>query len=317
MNEFKWLHLPKEFKYMKGDQLAYGVVSGYHVMIQYYPKMNQYTAIFSVSADDRADELQQFLQRFAAERKYVTYVNYSGEKAVIHFKPKWKEAQQQVSELLTTVSTYFRQNQYLETCCACGCQNDYETGKIVPVGIYQLNNNFDIMCEACFQTRRSSVQSLPQKSTNLVAGIVGAVFGALIGVAVWLLIYRIGFIAGITGLIMVVFSMKGFELLGGRLNKQGVVISLILCAFMIFVAEYLSLGMEVYIQYGSYFDITVMDAVRSVPAILTDPIAGGEIVLAMIEDLVLGYVFMIVAAFPYVRRLIHNMGNENVFQRIA
>lgn len=319
MNEFKCLHLPESFSRIRGEHLAYGVVSGYNVMIYFNQKTYQYTMVFGVSSDENPAELQQFLQEFASARKYVKYAGYAGGKVSLMFRPvgKMEKAKQQVAELFEGVTAYFVQHKYKETCAVCGRQKDAETEGQIPIGIYQWNSNFDIMCEECFQVRKNAVQSLPVKRTNLVAGIVGAVFGSLIGVALWVLIYQIGFIASISGVVMVVCAMKGFEIMGGRLNKPGVAITLILCMFMIFASEYLAIGIAIYKEYSAYYDISIIDGVRSVSAFLTDSITGQDLGRALTRELSMGYVFLVLAGFPYARAMFRNADNENVCQRIA
>ena len=69
---------------------------------------------------------------------------------------------------------------------------------------------------------------------NWITGIVGALVGVAIGVAAWVGIYQLGYIAGIAGFIMMICSIKGFELLGGGINIP----AMILCVVIDLVAVY-------------------------------------------------------------------------------
>lgn len=64
----------------------------------------------------------------------------------------------------------------------------------------------------------------------------------------WMLIYHFGYIASIAGLVIIICAMKGYEILGGALDKKGVIIVGIVSIVMVFVANHLSWTMDVYIE---------------------------------------------------------------------
>ena len=64
-----------------------------------------------------------------------------------------------------------------------------------------------------------------KRQENIVAGVVGAFLGTLLGVVCTVVIGQMGYVASISGLVMAVGALKGYELLGGRLSKKGAVIS--------------------------------------------------------------------------------------------
>ncbi len=67
---------------------------------------------------------------------------------------------------------------------------------------------------------------------NVVAGVVGAFLGSLLGVVCTVVIGQLGYVASISGLIMAVGALKGYELLAGRLSKKGALISSVLIVVM-------------------------------------------------------------------------------------
>ena len=71
-----------------------------------------------------------------------------------------------------------------------------------------------------------------KRQENVVAGLVGAFLGALLGVVCTVVIGQLGYVASLSGLIMAVGALKGYELLGGRLSKKGAVISSALCGMV-------------------------------------------------------------------------------------
>ena len=60
------------------------------------------------------------------------------------------------------------------------------------------------------------------------SGSAGALVGALLGMVVWVLLYRVGYISGIAGFLTVFLALKGFEKLGGGMNRAGVILSCLL-----------------------------------------------------------------------------------------
>lgn len=79
-----------------------------------------------------------------------------------------------------------------------------------------------------------------EKRENIVAGVVGAFLGSLIGVACVVIIGQLGYVASISGLIMAVCALKGYELLGGTLSRKGAAISMVLILAMTYFAHQLS-----------------------------------------------------------------------------
>lgn len=83
------------------------------------------------------------------------------------------------------------------------------------------------------ETAEITTSVKPPEPSKPLLGIVGAIGGSLIGVILWLVLGRLGLISGIAGVVMLRFAFKGYEKLGGRLDKKGVIISLVVMIFMI------------------------------------------------------------------------------------
>lgn len=83
-----------------------------------------------------------------------------------------------------------------------------------------------------------------EKKENLPLGLIGAVIGILLGSVLWVLIGQIGFIAGIAGYAIVFCGMKGYQLLGKKLSKTGIIICIVLSFLAIIGAEVVSFTEE-------------------------------------------------------------------------
>lgn len=137
------------------------------------------------------------------------------------------------------------------------------------------------------------VQTESKKRENVVAGTVGAFLGTLIGVVCIVLIGQLGYVASISGLIMAVCALKGYELLGGRLGKVGVVISSLLILAMTYLAHQLDWAVSI----ASALEAGILESFRAIPylreigAIESRSYWGG---LAML------YLFTLLGAVPTV-----------------
>ena len=90
------------------------------------------------------------------------------------------------------------------------------------------------------------------EKSRLVPGLVGAFLGSLIGCALWVVIYRLGYIAGIAGAVTAICAMKGYEMLGGHLDRKGVAGSAIIMVVMIYFANRLAWAWAAYSALGDY-----------------------------------------------------------------
>ena len=138
---------------------------------------------------------------------------------------------------------------------------------------------------------------------NVFAGIVGAFLFSLAGGIVWFLLWQIGFIAGISGIIGVVCAIKGYSVFAKKESVKGVIISVILTIIVMAIAWYFCLSMDVYNAYKEwyaegYVDFTVKfgEAVRIAYMYLEEP----DIAFEYIKSLVIGLAFCVVGGIGYV-----------------
>ena len=103
-----------------------------------------------------------------------------------------------------------------------------------------------------------------KRQENIVAGVVGAFLGTLLGVVCTVVIGQLGYVASVSGLIMAVGALKGYELLGGRLSKKGAVISSVLILVMTWLAHRLTWAIAI----ASELDWGIPEAHRSISFLL-------------------------------------------------
>lgn len=115
--------------------------------------------------------------------------------------------------------------------------------------------------------------------------------GSLLGVVCIVLIGQMGYVASLSGLIMAVCALKGYELLGGRLSGKGIMVSCVLILAMTYVGN--NLGWA--ISAASVLEIGVLEAFRSIGYFLE---RGVIEFTAYWGDLIMLYLFTLVGAVP-------------------
>ncbi len=137
---------------------------------------------------------------------------------------------------------------------------------------------------------------------NILAGIVGAFLFSILGGLLYFIIYQVGIIAGICGLVIFVLANFGYGLFAKTKNKAsmvGLVSSIIAMIVMIYAAEYFCISFEIFQVYKDQ-GITIFDAIRATPEFLAEP----EIGEAVAGDLVFAYIFGFIATISNVVNIV-------------
>ena len=156
-------------------------------------------------------------------------------------------------------------------------------------------------------TQAPTVDSLAPKEENVLAGIVGAFLFSLAGGIIWFVLYQIGFLAAISGIIGVVCAIKGYAIFGKRESVKGIIISTIIAFLVIVLAWYFCLSYDVYLAYEEWFAngevdyaLNFFESVTAAHLFLSEP----DIALAYFKDLGIGLIFCVIGAFGYVKSAI-------------
>lgn len=145
------------------------------------------------------------------------------------------------------------------------------------------------------------------KNENVALGILGAFLFSLVGGVVWFVLYLIGYVAGISGLLGAICAIKGYSLFAKKESVKGIVISIVIALLVIVLAWYLCLAYDVWMAHEEWYEqgeidytITYLDAVIGSGVYLEDP----EIGPGYFGDLGFGLLFCILGGGSYVVRKI-------------
>lgn len=138
---------------------------------------------------------------------------------------------------------------------------------------------------------------------NVVAGVVGAFLFSLAGGVLWFVLYLMGFVAGISGLVGAVCAVKGYSIFAKKESIKGVVISVVIALLVMVLAWYLCLAYDIWDVHKYWFEtgeidytITYFEAIRASSMYLADP----EIGPLYIKDLAIGLVFCVIGGGSFV-----------------
>ena len=136
-------------------------------------------------------------------------------------------------------------------------------------------------------------QQVKKREDQVVAGTVGAFLGSLLGVACIIIVGRLGYVSALSGVVMAVCALKGYELLGGGMSCRGAVISGVLILVMTYFADRLDWAFLV----SDAYDVGIGMAFQSVGYLLdVGAIEGG----AYWGNLIMLYLFTLLGAVPTV-----------------
>lgn len=141
-------------------------------------------------------------------------------------------------------------------------------------------------------------------TSNIITGTVGAIIGSLLGVALWMVIYHLGYISAIAGFAIIFCALKGYAVLGGMLDKKGVIIVVLISIGMVFAANHLSWTFEFFMELKDDYRLNFMDTLKIMPEFLKD----SEMRTQYISDLAFGYLFTVLGGASLIANQFRRQG---------
>lgn len=193
-----------------------------------------------------------------------------------------------INEIVDPVISYLVMNGYVSGCEHCG--NTQERPDC-----YEINGGCHYLCRSCTEEIQRSLQEQQQtivsQKSRLVPGLVGAFLGSLIGCILWVLIYKLGYIAGVAGAVTGICAMKGYEMFGGRLDKKGVIGSVLIMFVTLYFANKLAWSWDAYEALSEY-GLSFSETYQQLGDLLTE---SGH--TDYIKELIIGYVLTIACSY--------------------
>ncbi len=196
-----------------------------------------------------------------------------------------------VSENLNRLVALLSSKGYVNVCQGCGTPQETRG--------YIMNGSRVFLCPDCYSSKYRAIMEAGQekaaRKSNVIGGIAGAFLGSLIGAACIILISQLGFVAAISGIVMAAATVKGYELLGGKMNVTGVVICSLIMIAMVYVADRLDWAIVAYRAMDAEYDLFTM--FRLVPKMLE---AEAIEMSSYLGNLAMVYFFALIGAVPMI-----------------
>lgn len=152
------------------------------------------------------------------------------------------------------------------------------------------------------------------QAENYALGILGAFLFSLGGVFVYIVLYQLNIIAGISGFLMFVLAQLGYGLFtktNKRVTIAGMITAVVMMLIMIPVAEYFSIAYVVFAEVKDY-GFTLADSIALVPEVFKEP----GMPAAAAKELLMAYAFGVFAIAGYVATFIKQRKAEKNAQKV-
>ena len=268
----------------------FGARGGYDLVVYAADSNRPYLFTILLSAKRDADPLdKQEIREFVKANGAILSLSQKGTSILAQMKGITDQARlgDALEEALQAL-TAFAQRQGFQNCCQmCGEETE--------LGSYFIGGSYMHLCQSCFDKKKGEIslkaQGRARKKENLIGGIAGALIGSAIGAVIIVLLGQLGYVAWISGAVMAVCALKGYELLGGRLSVRGIVISVVCMILMCYLGNRIDWAIFV----AKELDVSFADGYTLIPLLLDeDIIAGGS----YYGNLAVVYLFCIIGAVP-------------------
>lgn len=295
------------FKVDNASGTLFGSYKGFNVMLFPLFNLRSFQLSVAVKRQGVSPSLPEMQQIAAMSKKFLGACAVNGYRVDFNVKPSGLSIKSTVNNnllhALEAVAVNLSKLGYENCCQVCGQTEN--------VGTYFAYNCTARLCNSCHQTyveRNDAVrQEKSKKTENIVGGIIGALLGSLIGAAAIIIFSQLGYIAAISGVIMGVCALKGYELLGGKLSKAGIVISSIIMVIMVYLSFQLDLAIVLHNEYPAY---GIFDAFKLINDIVFYDAAS------FLPHLILLYIFTFVGAAPTVSAALRKQNMPDILYRM-
>lgn len=294
--------------------VIYGERSGFEFLI--YATDTRYPYLLTVSLSAKPQNgiflSKEEKKQFAKEFKPVTSLNQEGNliTMVLGNTSKQDKLKENLEMGLSGLLSLLQTRGYVPCCQFCGEQ--------VQTTGYTAGNTYMHLCQGCITKMRQdatlAAQEKAQKKENLIGGIVGAFFGSLVGILCIIIFSQMGRIAAISGVVMAVCTIKGYEILGGKLTRKGIVACILMMLVMTYMGDRLDWAIMIMREVGTDWGIDFATAFQLVPQLLAEDVLDSG---SYWGNLVILYLFTIGGAIPTITSIMKELKNAGVIRQIG
>lgn len=273
-------------------QAIYGNYKGFQMVLVQGAQRGIYTILTSASVSGQPLD-RKTCQPYAKASKAIAGIAVNRFSLTISIKPASFSANKVFARIPEAFMDAAKMLEELGATCCC-----QDTGAYTDLGVYMCGTVPAILSSEAYAARsRLAVQHEQNeflKSENFAAGLVGAFLGSLVGLLSIVIIGQLGYVAAISGFIMAICTLKGYEKLAGKLSKKGVIAGVIIMILMVYIGNRLDWAVEV----AKAFDVDIFTAFKSIDYLME---YGAIEPARFYGNMVLIYLFVFVGAFSTIK----------------
>lgn len=297
------------FRYDNVNNVLYGKKDGYDMILYASDASQPYQLSIHTAARNAygANLTKDQLKELSKSVKPLGVCTQDGNNIVANVyagmgnRVKQEKLKESVAEGLSGLTAFLREKGFTPCCSICG--KDEEVSGHRSEGAYYH------LCGECEISMRQRIATMkPTKRENIIGGIIGALLGSLLGVVCIVLMSQLGYVAALSGAVMALGVLKGYELLGGKMTKKGVVICIVVMLIMTYVGDRADWALLLYREGGgAEAGYNVFECYRIVPKALSAGLIETETYLF---NIALIYVFVLLGAVPTIRNKVKEKQQE-------
>ena len=288
-------------EYDEESKIIFGKKDDYNLCINirydhyYRIFLNGYYITFSIKKDDKIPTTFDVnkVVNSSKEIKKAEIRTYGVSFIIPHGMSPEKKDINLLSATIDSITSTLKEIGYVDCCHLCGSESDIST--------YMLNGKPTIECSTCYNKNSQTEQYLKKprlfKRKNIITAILGAFLGALIGVFAMIVIMQVNLASALSGTILAVATMKGYELLANKIDLKGIIISVVIALIMIYIGYKITIT----IALAYYTKIDVFTLYVNIPFYLSMDLIDNNLFYTSLFKI---YFFSLLGFIPAIKYLI-------------
>ncbi len=285
MSLFKRIWMQAGYLYDSNLNVMFGEKNGFTFVVKDYGQ-NQCSLLFSVKGEQAAVE-SDLGKSVQVVSKAVRVASVKQYKLTCAIKPGLtkKKTENNILQAIEDVSSYLAENNYQQCCEVSGDTED--------VHLYVVGSQLSFLNEESYHLKSQELDKSEQEALlaneNIFLGVVGAFLGSLIGVAAIVIVGQLGYVSVLSGIVMGISVIKGYELFARRLSTRGAIVSGLIILVMTYIANQLDWAFSAAIAYK----VSIFETFPYINDLLTEGIIDST---TYFINLVLIYLTTVLAA---------------------
>ena len=263
--------------------------------------------IFTHINSENKEELTTLLQNKRQDLKNILEIGIKDNSIDLLVNPLVEQyVPSTINKIVDAIIDYLQENNYISGCEMCGNAEN--------TSFYKINDNYSYLCNKCIHSVNSQLEDYKQEkleqSSDLLLGILGAFIGSILGCIVWLIIFKLGYVASFAGLVIGIGALKGYEKLGKTLDKKGVIATIFVIIVSVFFVNKFAWATSAYSELKEY--LTFFECYSG----LNELLEYSELTSSYNESLVMGYVMTAIGCFTLIKNAFKSStGNYSITKK--